>query len=140
MAGPGRRTSAPATVIEVQLSRAWSRIGLVTWGGALLALAAAAISSRTVGKPTWWIGPSTDPASFASLLVPVALTVAPAVVIASAPHLANRVGLACSAGIAVMAAYDIGDTPGVAIIEGVVAVATATISVALRAGRTTVEP
>jgi len=105
-----------------------------------LALAAVAITSRTVGKPAWWIGPSTDPASFVSLLVPVSLAVAPAVAIVTAPHRAVLVGLACSAGIAAMAAFDVAGSPGVAIIEAAVAVAGAAISVAVRAGATTVEP
>jgi hypothetical protein len=124
----------------VQLSRGWFRIGLVTWVGALFALAATAITSRTVGKPTWWLGPSTDPSSFLTLLVPVTLTVAPAVVIVLAPRIATRAGLACAAGIAVMALFDAGDSPGVALVEAAIAVAGAAISVALRAGRTTVEP
>lgn len=128
------------TVAAMQLSRGWSRIGLVTWSGALLALAAVAVTSRTVGKPVWWIGPSTDPSSFVSLLVPVTLTVAPAMTIVTASHRSVRTGLACSAGIAVMAVFDAGGSPGAAVIQAIVALATAAISVALRAGATTVAP
>lgn len=124
----------------MQLSRGWSRVGLVTWGAALLGLAATAISSRTVGKPAWWIGPSTDPATFVSLLVPVTLTVSPAVAIVVASRRAWLVGLACSAGLGAMAAFDATDSPGVALVEAAIAVATAAISVAMRAGATTVEP
>jgi len=52
------------------------------------------------------------------------------------PHIAGYVGIGCSLVLAGVAIGDIAGTPGVAIIEGIIAVAALFIAIATIAGRT----
>ena len=89
----------------------------------LAGTAAVAVSSRTIGRPTWWLGPSSDPASPAWLLLPVALVSLPVVAHVVKNRLAPAVSVGCSVGLAVMALGDAGDSSAVALGFTVVAVA-----------------
>ena len=51
------------------------------------------------------------------------------------PHIAGYVGIGCSLVLAGVAIGDITGTPGIAIIEGIVAVSALFISIAMFAGR-----
>lgn len=51
------------------------------------------------------------------------------------PHIAGYVGIGCSLVLAGVAIGDISGTPGVAIIEGIIAVSALLISIATFAGR-----
>lgn len=120
------------------MSRGWVKVGLVTWVATLLAFVAVAISSRTVGKPAWWIGPSTDKAPFVYLLVPVAIIMTPIVCLFYAPSRAARIGMTCASLLAVVGLVDLHDSPGVAVVELIIAASALMASVALRAGASTV--
>jgi hypothetical protein len=120
------------------MSRGWIKVGLVTWLATLLAFVAVAISSRTVGKAAWWIGPSTNTAPFVFLLVPVALIMTPIVTMFYAPERIVRIGSISALFLAGIGLIDIGRSPGVAIIEMVIAASALIGSVAMRAGASTV--
>ncbi|MEK7292160.1 MAG: hypothetical protein AAB088_01825, partial [Actinomycetota bacterium] len=47
----------PVTV----LTRTWRNVTAASWLVLGLAILALAISSRNLGKPTWWLGPQSQP-------------------------------------------------------------------------------
>lgn len=103
-----------------------------SWVAALMSLVAVAVSSRTVGKPPWWLGPGTSPAPVVFTLVPVAL-VAVAFVAAWWSHRsAPLVGSISALALGVTAAADVSASPGVAAVEGAIAAAMLAVSVAHR--------
>lgn len=117
-----------------ELTPGWARVGLITWVAVFLANIAVAITSRTVGKPPWWLGPSVDPAPIVMIAVPIALIVMPGVLFLRTHRRAPLAGLVCAGALVVVGLADIGATPGVAVVEIVVAVAGAMGSLAANAG------
>lgn len=86
-------------------------------------MTAIAVSSRTIGRSIWWLGPSVDPAPLVFVVVPVGLILLPLWAAMRRPSLVARVGLACSMALAVTALPDVSDSPGVAAAVLVVSVA-----------------
>ena len=129
----------PPSLIEPaqvgSLTRGWKIAVIVTHlaiAGALLVLA---ISSRMVGKPTWWLGYEADPAFILLLVLPF---LGPIVVIIATVRISRLVPLAGVASTALLAAtgvVDISRTPGVALGELVLAGCTAVATIAALAGR-----
>jgi len=89
----------------------------------LLSNLATAITSRTVGKPTWWLGPSVDPAPIAYVTLPIALVAIPLLLFYKSHPRAPRFAAGCACALAVVAVIDLGRSPGVAVVEIGVAVA-----------------
>ena len=84
--------------------------------------AAVAVSSRTIGRPTWWLGPSTDPASPLWIAFPVAFVALPVVAHVLKMRHAPAISVACCIGLVGIAIADAGDSSAVALGLGVVAV------------------
>lgn len=97
-----------------------------------MSLVAVAVSSRTVGKPPWWLGPSTSPAPVVFALVPVALVGGAFVATWWSARLAPTVGVLCALGLGAVAAPDLSASPGVAAVQGAIALAMLLVSVAHR--------
>ena len=101
----------------------WRVVAHITSALVLAGTAAVAVSSRTIGRPTWWLGPSSDPASPLWIAVPVALVGLPVLFHALGNRRAPAVSVACSVGLLISAAGDAGDSTAVAVAFAVVAVA-----------------
>ena len=74
----------------------WRTVLLVTWVGTFACMLAVAVSSRTIGRPVWWLGPSTSPAPVICVAVPVLIVLAPLAAVMRRPALAPRVSLVSS--------------------------------------------
>lgn len=101
----------------------WRIVAHVTSALVLAGTAAVAVSSRTIGRPTWWLGPASDPASPLWIALPVTLVALPVVVHALGNRRAPAVSVACSVGLLVSALGDAGDSSAVALGFAVVALA-----------------
>lgn len=101
----------------------WRIVAHITSALVLAGTAAVAVSSRTIGRPTWWLGPTSDPASPLWIAVPVALVALPVVFHALGNRRAPAVSVACSLGLLASALGDVGDSSAVALGFGIVAVA-----------------
>jgi hypothetical protein len=126
---------APQAAPTVIISQAWKRAMVLSWLLVAAALIVVAVTGRNVGKPAWWIGPESAPTLFIVWALPF---VAPAFSIVATLRIvrwAHLIGLASAALLGVVAAFDIKNSPGIALIEGVIAVAAALIAVASFAGR-----
>ena len=109
----------------------WRTILFVTWILTLGALVAVAVSSRTIGRPVWWLGPSVNPAHPLAVMIPVAIVVCPLVVAVRHPRRMGVVGIASAVALAATSIPDVSDKPGVAIAVLTVAVAALGGSVAV---------
>ena len=130
--------SAPVRTTRTGLRVGWARVGLATWVGVTVGMIATAVTSRTVSKPPWWLGASTNPAPLYVTLVPVVACLLPIVVIALRRRTSPLIGCVCAVALGVSAALDASQTPGVAIVQGALALAALGGSVALWAGIGTV--
>lgn len=92
----------------------WRTVAYVNWALVFAATAAVAVSSRSIGRPVWWLGPPSDPAPRWWLVVPVGLVVVPVVAIARRDRRAGVLGVVCSIGLAASALADTSSTPAVA--------------------------
>ena len=90
-----------------------------------------AVSSRTIGRPVWWLGPSTHPAPLYFLLVPIGIVSAPFVIARRDVLLHARVCIACSLLLLLSALPDISRSPAVCIATASVAVAALIGSIAV---------
>ncbi|NBU15612.1 MAG: hypothetical protein EBS48_01120 [Actinobacteria bacterium] len=108
-----RRTAAPGN--------GWRNAILVTWVGVFACTLAVAVSSRTIGRPVWWLGPGSDPAPVFFLAVPVVIVLLPLAAAVRAPRLAVRFSLLCSVLLALAGVPDAGDRIAVAIATWTVA-------------------
>lgn len=115
---------------------AWRRAMVLSWLLVAAALIVVAVTGRNVGKPAWWIGPVSNPTLFVVWALPF---IGPAASIVAVFHIvrwAHIIGLASAVVIGVVAIFDINNSPGIALIEFVVALAAALIAIASFAGRT----
>ena len=113
----------------------WKLVGVTSWLLVTAAITCAAIASRSVGKSTWWLGPESNPTFALLWALPFLMPVVSIVAILRLPRIAGYVGIGCSLVLAGVAIGDITGTPGVAIIEGIVAVSAMFIAIATLAGR-----
>ena len=113
----------------------WKLVGVSSWLLVTATLTCAAIASRSVGKSTWWLGPESNPTFPLLWALPFLMPVISIIAIIRLPRIAGYVGIGCSLVLAGVAIGDITGTPGIAIIEGIVAVSALFISIAMFAGR-----
>ena len=113
----------------------WKLVGITSWLLVTAAITCAAIASRSVGKSTWWLGPKSNPTFPLLWALPFLMPVVSIIAIIRLPRIAGYIGIGCSLVLAGVAIGDIAGTPGVAIIEGIVAVSALFIAIATLAGR-----
>ena len=121
-----------------QLTRTWRNVTALSWlvlGFAILALA---ISSRSLGKPAWWLGPESNPRFFIIWATPFVPPLASIIASLRFSRWATLVSLLSALALALIALVDINSSPGIAVGEFVLAGAGALIAVASLAGRTLV--
>ena len=117
-----------------ELTPAWRLVLGIAWAGVVLGLAAVWKSARTLGLSTWWLGPETEPnvvvVQVLPFLLPIALV---AGTMRNVRHL-PWAGIAVSVVVAVVAAFDIDRSAGIAAVEFGLAAAGLLVSVASMAG------
>lgn len=106
-------------------------IAVVSWVLTAAAVVAVAITSRTIGRSVWWLGPTTDPVTPFAILLPLACVVVPLVAAFRRPALLVRAGLAGSVGLVVISLIEFLNVPSVAVAMSVVAIASLLSSIAL---------
>ncbi|MHB1090649.1 MAG: hypothetical protein ACYC06_02940 [Ilumatobacteraceae bacterium] len=121
-----------------QLTRTWRNVTAASWLVLGLAVLALAISSRTLGKPTWWLGPQSNPRFIALWATPFLAPIASIIASLRFSRWATQVSLISSVALAIVAVFDLRTTPGVAVGEFILAGAGVLITLASLAGRTTV--
>lgn len=125
---------APVLPTTRRISPGWARVGLVTWIAVLLSNIAVGVTSRTVGKPPWWLGPSVDPAPIVFVALPLLLVATPLIFFYRSSVHAPRIAMGCACAMSVVALADLGETPGVAVVEIAIALAALMGSIATNAG------
>ena len=113
----------PPTVQEtlrVPPKTGWRTVSFISWIAVLAALIAVAISSRTIGRPVWWLGSRFHPAPAIFMLVPLSVIVTPLGATWRAPEITSII---CSLLLGATAIPDVSDSPATAL--GIVVVALA---------------
>jgi hypothetical protein len=109
--------------LHVPPTTGWRTVSFVSWIAVLAALIAVAISSRTIGRPVWWLGSRFHPAPAIFMLVPLSVIVTPLVATWRAPEIMVRTSIICSLLLGATAIPDVSDSPATAL--GIVVVALA---------------
>jgi hypothetical protein len=106
-------------------------VSFLTWIGVLASVLAVTISSRTIGRSIWWLGPSSNPAPAFFLLIPILIIGTPLFVTLTRPQRMVRVGLVGSISLVVSALPDVGSNSAIAIAILVIGFASLASSIAL---------
>ncbi len=118
-----------------ELTDTWRTVAVVSWLLVLFAIIAVAVTSRNIGKPTWWLGPESNPSFVLLWALPFVAPIASIIAAVKFGRIASFVGFGSALLLGVIGAADIGNTPGVALVECVIAVSSALIAIATFAGR-----
>lgn len=116
------------------IATGWRNVLLVTWVGVFAGMLAVAVSSRTIGRPVWWLGSGSDPAPVIFLAVPVALVFLPLAAAVRLPRRAVSVSLACALALTATGIPDAGDRLAVAVATWTVSGAALLATVAVMVG------
>ena len=126
--------STPPRPPHTRLSSTWAKVTVVSWIVVIAALIAAIVTGRNVGKPAWWVGPESDPMLFVVWLVPFVLPAATIALAFRASRFVPICGVVAAFVIAGFAAGDVTSSPGVALLEGIVALSALFVALATFAG------
>jgi hypothetical protein len=105
-------------------------VSFLTWIGVLASVLAVTISSRTIGRSIWWLGPSSNPAPVFYLLLPIVIIGTPLLVTLQRPQRMVRVGLLASIALLISALPDAGSNSAIAIAILVIGLAALASSIA----------
>jgi membrane-bound metal-dependent hydrolase YbcI (DUF457 family) len=122
---------------QLRLTNAWRTVAVVSWLLVFFAIMAVAVTSRNIGKPTWWLGPESNPSFILLWALPFVAPIASIIAALKFGRIASYVGFGSALLLGAIGAADINNTPGVAVVECVIAVSSALIAIATFAGRTT---
>jgi len=98
-------------------NRVWRRLATVSWAGIALCQVAVAVTSRNIGKSTWWLGPESNPRFPLVWAVPFLITAVAIVATQRTRKYTIIVHLACVALLAAVATGDLSNSPGVAVLQ-----------------------
>ena len=112
-------------------SDGWRTVSTLTWAGVVGCLLAISISSRTIGRPIWWLGPTSQPASPLWLIVPICLVAFPIITTLRFPHRMVTTSWVCSVGVIAIGLVDISSTPAIALAVVVIGIAALMESIAV---------
>jgi hypothetical protein len=121
----------PSAPTQAEPGSGWQTVSAVTWIAVLSSLIAVTISSRTIGRPVWWIGPTVDPAPAYLMLIPIACVVIPLVATIRLPRRMAMIGCICSLLLMATAIPDFTASPAIAIAIFVIGIAALAESIAL---------
>ena len=128
---------ATSTVRHSDLTNTWRTVTVISWLLVFFAIIAIAVTSRNIGKPTWWLGPQSNPSFVLLWALPFVAPIASIIAAVKFGRVASYVGFGSALLLGAIGAADINRTPGVALVECVIAVSSALIAIATFAGRTT---
>jgi hypothetical protein len=114
-----------------QLSDGWRTVAFITWVLTAASIVAIAITSRTIGRPVWWLGSESNPAPLLFVMVPLLSVVIPLYFASRNPDSLPIVSIVCSGALLLSALFDVSSSPAVALAIGVISLATLSISIAL---------
>ena len=117
------------------LTNTWRTVAVVSWLLVFFAIIAVAVTSRNIGKPTWWLGPQSNPSFVLLWALPFVAPIASIIAAVKFGRIASFVGFGSALLLGVIGVADINKTPGVAVIECTIAIASALIAIATFAGR-----
>ena len=117
------------------LTNTWRTVAVASWLLVFFAIIAIAVTSRNIGKPTWWLGPESNPSFMLLWALPFVAPIASIIAAIKFGHIASYVGFGSALLLGAIGAADINNTPGVALVECVIAVSSALIALATFAGR-----
>ena len=117
------------------LTRGWRSVLIITWIAAFACTLAVAVSSRTVGRPVWWLGPGSDPAPAVAILVPVAIVFAPLLAAFRSWHRAPGLSMVCSLLLIALGVPDAPERLSVAVAMWAVAAAVLVTNIGVLVGR-----
>ena len=117
------------------LTTTWRTVAVVSWLLVFFAIIAVAVTSRNIGKPTWWLGPESNPSFVLLWALPFVAPIASIIAAIKFGHIASYVGFGAALFLGAIGVADISGTPGVALIECAIAVSSALIAIATYAGR-----
>ena len=117
------------------ISGGWRSVIIITWSAVFACVLAVAVSSRTIGRPVWWLGPTSSPAPVFFVAVPVVLVFAPLAAAFRFPSRSVAVSFLCSLGLLLSALPDAGDKPSIAIAVATVGVAALLSTVGVMLGQ-----
>ena len=120
------------------LTGTWRTVAVVSWLLVFFAIMAVAVTSRNIGKPTWWLGPESNPSFVLLWALPFVAPIASIIAAIKFGHIASFVGFGAALFLGAIGVADINGTPGVALIECAIAISSALIAIATFAGRTNV--
>ncbi len=120
------------------LTQTWRTVAVVSWLLVFFAIMAVAVTSRNIGKPTWWLGPESNPSFVLLWALPFVAPIASIIAAIKFGHIASFVGLGAALFLGAIGVADINNTPGVALIECTIAISSALIATATLAGRTAI--
>ena len=120
---------------QTGLTNTWRTVAVVSWLLVFFAIIAVAVTSRNIGKPTWWLGPQSNPSFVLLWALPFVAPIASIIAAVKFGRIASFVGFGSALLLGVIGVADINKTPGVAVIECTIAIASALIAIATFAGR-----
>ena len=123
-------SEAPARPAR-QPSDGWRTVAFIRWIGVLASVLAVTISSRTIGRSIWWLGPTSNPAPIFYLLIPILIIGTPLFVTMRRPERIVRVGLTGSVALLISAMPDLSSNPAIAIAIITIGLAALASSIAL---------
>jgi hypothetical protein len=121
----------PPTPVVVLPSDGWRTVSTITWAGVFGALLAVAISSRTIGRPIWWLGPSSAPASPFLITIPLVIVLAPLVATLRSPRHMTTASWVCSLALIATGFAELAPNPAISIAVVVIGVAALMESIAV---------
>ncbi|MBJ7491076.1 MAG: hypothetical protein JHC59_07055 [Ilumatobacteraceae bacterium] len=123
--------ASPPTPIEVLPSDGWRTVSTITWAGVFGALLAVAISSRTIGRPIWWLGPSSAPASPLFITIPLAIILVPLVATLRYPRHMTTASWISSLALIATGIAELASNPAISVAVVVIGVAALMESIAV---------
>jgi len=114
-----------------EVGHGWRNVSYITWIAVAACMIAITITSRTVGRSVWWLGPSTQPRPFFFLLIPLVIVAIPFFYTSKSLWLMAKASTASSLLLLATCIPDISSSPGVAAAVGVVGIAALAESIAL---------
>ena len=121
----------PPEPIEVLPSDGWRTVSTITWAGVFGALLAVAISSRTIGRPIWWLGPSSTPASPFLITIPLAIVLLPLVATLRYSRHMTTVSWVCSLALIATGIAELTSNPAISLAVVVIGIAALMESIAV---------
>jgi hypothetical protein len=137
---PAARPTADTAPRPGQLVPLWRILLTLGWVGVFLAFAAVWKASEEIGIATWWLGPRSAPQPVVVRLLPFALAIAIGAFVAGNLRAAVWGSLAGSGLVAVIAAFDVSRSGGLALIEFAIAASIALVTLGALGGRYVARP